>query len=172
MATLYEAMRKKREIRGPLDIRVSHCAKLVSPAIGPNAMLIHPDWKPRLMSALGGISPFFHGRSAGNAITRADSLDGRAFLEVIERGGALAEGDLQLAFPDADELTSLKLECWGLLFLRSLFADWTDAREWFLESTKAARQTGQPIAKWLNRHCVLCAYYQPSNVLDLRVFRY
>src|SRR5689334_14685024 len=64
---------------------------------------LSPKWRERLASSLGDVLAF-SGQSVRGVITlRAESLDGRTILEVIERKRRLERMELQIALPEEDE---------------------------------------------------------------------
>src|SRR5689334_7396246 len=91
---------------------------------------ITPNWKPRLLNASSGILIFEEHRQSGELRTSAESPDSRTILELVEKGNELTRASLQLALPTPDDLEMLKLSCWALLFLKSLFPGWEDLATW------------------------------------------
>jgi hypothetical protein len=165
-------MSKKREDRNPARTRTSAFGSTTPEVVGPSAVSLDASWRIRLELALSGMVVFSRHRGGGRAITRASSADGQVLLEAVETAGALTEASMQLAFRHSDDLGTLKLEFGAVLYLKALFPTWAAAREWYQEATEHSMNIDQPVAKWLNGHCVLCRYYSDANVLELRVLKY
>src|SRR5690242_3911206 len=106
---------------------------------------IDPHWKARLRLALHDVLAFSECGRRDGLTTYGHSQDGRALLELIETKGALTKATLQLALPPSEEIEAIKLGCWALLFLKALFADWADVREWLGDAVGQAADRGEPV---------------------------
>jgi hypothetical protein len=141
-----------------LDMRTS--AKSV-----PLAKL-NAGWKNDLVRLLEGIFLFSEAQTEDGLVTRAESIDCRTILELIEKDSALAEANLFLALPKNDPLELLKLSCWTLLFLKSLFPKWQGAETWAQEVSKG------PCKKIRLAGYVVVRICDPTaNVLSFQVTR-
>src|SRR5258708_32110102 len=85
---------------------------------------LNPQWKERLIGRLADVLDFCEYPVRGGKGVRAESADSRTILEIFERNGVLENGSLRLALPGQDELELLKLSCWTLICLKSLFPEW------------------------------------------------
>lgn len=76
-----------------------------------------------------------------------------------------------MALPPPEDLEMLKLGCWTLLFLKSLFPAWTELEGWVKSAAEWSTDTGEPIEKVHHSHRVLCSYDRLPNVLDFQVVK-
>jgi hypothetical protein len=132
---------------------------------------LSPDWRNRLLKSLGDILTFSEAQSRGGRVTRAESPDARTLLETFEKGGILDEGSMQLALPEQDELEMLKLSCWTLIYLKSLFPDWKGVEGWVQDAVDRSSEVETVRQKQLCGFLVSCRYIPTVNVLDFQVVR-
>jgi hypothetical protein len=117
---------------------------------------LSPEWKARLRRSLDDILSFSEYRRGAETTINAESKNGRTILEVVEDGGALMQATLQLALPQPNDLEMLKLSCWTLLFLKSLFPGWTEMEAWVKGTTEWTVETDEPIEEHLQSYRVVC----------------
>ena len=85
---------------------------------------------------------FSESRSSSEIVTKAHTHDGRVLLEFLEVDGALRQANLQLALPHPKDLEILKVSCWTLLYLKSLFPNWFEVEGWVKSAAQWAAETG------------------------------
>jgi hypothetical protein len=132
---------------------------------------ISPAWKPRLHTALQGAVVFSARRNGAELVTRGESRNSRVLLELVAREGMLTRASLQLALPQADDLEMIKLGCWTLLFLKSLFPDWSGVELWVKDAAESATESGEPVQQELQGYRIACIYDPAANVLDFLISR-
>src|SRR4051812_40258284 len=91
---------------------------------------LNPRWKERLLGLLDDVLDFSEYPVRDGEGMRAESSDSRTILETFERNGSLDKLSFQIALPDGDELVLLKLSCWTLICLKSLFPEWKEVNQW------------------------------------------
>jgi hypothetical protein len=92
-------------------------------------------------------------------------------LELVSKDGVLHRASLQLALPQTDDLEMIKLGCWTLLFLKSLFPDWAGLEAWVKEAAELATESAEPVQQELQGYRVTCLYDQTPNVLEFLIAR-
>ena len=132
---------------------------------------LNPDCRNRLLKSLTGILTFSEAKYRGARVTRAESPDSRTLLELIEKGGILDKGTMQLALPRQDEIEMIKLSCWTLIYLKSLFPDWKGVEAWVQDAANSTTEVTAESDKQLCGYVVSCRYDPAVNVLDLQVVR-
>jgi hypothetical protein len=129
-------------------------------------------WKPRLFSCLKGILVFNLERvDDDESLTHGQSADCRTILELVEVQGVLTWSSLQLALPPAGDLEMLKLGCWTLLYLKSIFPDWLEVDSWVKEAAEWATESGSRVDIQLQGYRVSCLYCAMANVLDFQIVK-
>lgn len=135
----------------------------------PLATSINPNWKVLLRRSLEGILEFSEDQGPTGLKTKGKSRDGRTLLEFLELDGKLSEAELQMALPQPYELEMLKLTCWSLLYLKSLFPNWIETEGWVKSAAQWASETGLPIEEHFDGYRVVCWHDPNANVVGFQV---
>jgi hypothetical protein len=137
----------------------------------PLTLMISASWKSRLFAAFADVLTFSDFRRGSELITYAQSTNSRTIIEMVEQEDGLVRASILLALPQPNDLEILKLGCWTLLYLKSLFPNWSDLESWVKHAAEWATETGDPVEKQLQGYRVVCLYDRFANVLDFRVAR-
>jgi hypothetical protein len=137
--------------------------------IAPTNLMICPTWRQRLRAAFAGILSFSQGRHGRDVMIRGASSDARTLVEFLEQDGVLVRSSLLLALPEPESLEILKLGCWTLLYLKSMFPDWVEVDGWVKEAAEWTTETGDSVEKHLQGYRVVCLFDRSANVLEFQV---
>lgn len=104
-------------------------------------------------------------------MTLAETHDSRAVVELRERDGVLVHASLQLVLVPADDLDVVKLRCWALLFLKSLFPSWRALEHWSRRAAARAAAGTECIFARAQDYRVTCRFDHTSGIVDYQVVR-
>lgn len=138
---------------------------------GSSSPRLNPRWCERLTNALADVLDFREYPNRDGIVLRAESSNARAVLQMFRRGDVLELGTLRIALPIGDELELLKLSCWTMIWVKSLFPAWRDSESWVQMAISRAVEADTPVVHQLYGYRISCRYDRMAKAVDYEVTR-